>query len=427
MLEISLHRDGKLLLRRPAGNTSITIGRAPDNSISLSDPEISRHHCKIDPLNNALLIKDTSKNGTAINGRFVKEAKVKPGDNLAIGPWTLSVEEVNESGSHETVISGRTGAKLGQSRLPSRNSKLGTLIGPSRTMREVFALMERVGPTDATVCITGESGTGKELVAHELHHLSPRKRHPFVALNCGAVPESIVESQLFGHERGAFTGAVERMPGLFEQAKGGTIFLDEIGEMPLDLQTRLLRVIESKTLRRVGGHDEITVDARILCATNRDLKRMVTEGRFREDLFFRIFVVPIKIAPLRERPEDIPALVDHFISQFPGIGRQRCLTADALDALKGQAWPGNIRELKNTIERTLIFAENDRIAAKDLKFETIAKSKAIDGDWQSRERDILTSAIAECGNNLSKAAKKLGISRTTIQTKVKLYGLKHKS
>ena len=306
---------------------------------------------------------------------------------------------------------------------PSKSTRLGNMIGPSKVMREVFALIERVGPSDASVCIIGESGTGKELAARELHQQSPRRRGPFVAVNCGALPSSIIEGQLFGHERGSFTGAVERAAGLIEQATGGTLFLDEIGEMPLELQTRLLRVLEGGTVRRVGGKQEIAVDIRVICATNRDLKKLVSEGRFRKDLFYRIFVVPLNLPPLREHKEDIRALIDHFISELAPQGRRPPLTEKAILRLMEHSWPGNIRELKNTLERTILLSEGDIIDAPELKIVAL-ETQGHEGGLRERERDILIAAIEECKGNLSRASRKLGIARTTLQKKIKRYSIK---
>jgi DNA-binding NtrC family response regulator len=296
------------------------------------------------------------------------------------------------------------------------------MVGVSKQMRAIFGLISRVAPTDAAVLISGESGTGKELVALELHRLSGRKDRKFIAVNCGSIPGTIIESQLFGHERGAFTGAVERASGYFEQARGGTLFLDEIGEMPLELQTRLLRVLETKTVRRIGGQEEIPVDFRLICATNRNLQRMVQEGRFREDLLFRIFVVPVDLPPLRERPEDTLALAKNYAAELAPKGRNPSLTDAALEAIAGHNWPGNVRELKNTIERTLIMCDRDIVEAADIKFASIGQANG-NGELKDKERSHLEDALRECSGNITLAAKKLGIARTTLQAKIKRYDI----
>ena len=290
-------------------------------------------------------------------------------------------------------------------------------------MRKLFALISKVGASNATVCITGESGTGKELAARALHESSPRNKGPFIAINCGAIPANIIESHLFGHERGSFTGAVDRAAGLIEQAEGGTLFLDEIGEMPLDLQTRLLRVLESRMLRRIGGKREIAVNFRLICATNKNLNELVARGQFREDLFFRIFVVPIELPPLKGRKKDVRALALHFIKELQPKGRHFSLTENATKKLTKHSWPGNVRELKNSIERTLLLAEGDIIDADDLKLLHHTKQQS-DGALKEREREILIDALDNCNGNITKTAKKLNIARTTLQKKIKGFSIK---
>jgi two-component system, NtrC family, response regulator PilR len=242
------------------------------------------------------------------------------------------------------------------------------IIGSSRPMQEVFALIERVARTSSTVLIHGESGTGKELIARAIHFASPRSDQRFLSINCGAMPENLLESELFGHERGAFTGAVREKKGLFQETDRGTLFLDEIGDMTPPMQVKLLRVLQHKSVRKVGGNAEEPVDVRIIAATNRDLQEMIREGGFREDLYYRINVIPIHLPPLRDRREDIPMLTDFFIKKFGrelGLPERR-LTADAAAALESYRWPGNVRELENLVERTLTLAAGDAIAFGDL-------------------------------------------------------------
>ncbi len=242
------------------------------------------------------------------------------------------------------------------------------IIGKSRRMQEIFGLVERVARTSSTVLIHGESGTGKELIARAIHFASPRQRQRFLSINCGAMPENLLESELFGHEKGAFTGAIREKKGLFHEADGGTLFLDEIGEMTAPMQVKLLRALQNKTVRKVGGSQESPVDVRILAATNRDLEQLIREGSFREDLYYRIHVIPIHLPPLRERREDIPLLTDHFIRQFSqesGLDA-RPMTAEAMRILEEYAWPGNVRELENLVERTLALCSGDAITTRDL-------------------------------------------------------------
>ncbi|MDY7093319.1 MAG: sigma-54 dependent transcriptional regulator [Acidobacteriota bacterium] len=243
-----------------------------------------------------------------------------------------------------------------------------SIIGKSQRMQAIFKIIERVARTPSTVMVHGESGTGKELIARAIHFSSPRSGKRFLSLNCGALPENLLESELFGHERGAFTGAVKDKKGLFQEADGGTLFLDEIGEMSQVMQVKLLRVLQEKTLRRVGGSREESVDVRIITATNRNLQEMVAEGEFREDLFYRINVIPIELPPLRQRREDIPLLVDHFLKQYAeemGVEVPQ-ISVEAMRVLEAYNWPGNVRELENMIERTMALSTSGMITSKDL-------------------------------------------------------------
>ena len=243
------------------------------------------------------------------------------------------------------------------------------IIGRSPRMQEIFSLIERVAKTTSTVLVRGESGTGKELIARAVHQASPRAEARFLSINCGAMPESLLESELFGHERGAFTGAVREKKGLFHEADRGTLFLDEIGEMTPSMQVKLLRALQDKRIRRVGGSQEDTVDVRIIAATNRDLAERIESGDFREDLYYRINVIPIHLPPLRQRREDIPLLVDFFIKKFSesmGLDGPKPISTEALKALEQYEWPGNVRELENTIERALALALEDRLTTRDL-------------------------------------------------------------
>ncbi|MBN1282787.1 MAG: sigma 54-interacting transcriptional regulator [Proteobacteria bacterium] len=531
MLEIALHRAGRMLLREPIGTEPITVGRASENTIRLMDPDISREHCRIEWRDGALIVKDLSTNGMLVNGERVSQAQVDAGDRIAVGPWNLVIEatvdaipvrtlaaephatrvlafdpaskklttqrvdmvvrtpdqaplkkRVSKSeiliGHHAScdvavadpyvsrrhcklVIDGErvklidlastNGVFVGETRVaqaamerhgsfrvgrsevhyrlsseseelaPSESDRLGEMVGRSRAMREVFALIRRVAPSDAPVLITGESGTGKELAARELHRLSLRRQGPFVAINCGALPAGIIEAQLFGHEKGAFTGAVERMPGLIEQAKGGTLFLDEIGEMDAALQTRLLRVLEDKKVRRIGAQAEIDADFRLVAATNRDLRRMAKDGRFREDLLYRIYVVPIEIPSLRERPDDIEHLASHFLARLAKDGRAPALSAGAMKAVRGHPWPGNARELRNAMERTLLLSIRDVIEPRDLFLSFIGTKGGQPGGLREQERSHLIEVIAECKGNISRSARRLGIARTSLQAKIRRF------
>ena len=305
------------------------------------------------------------------------------------------------------------------------------LIATSAEMARVLDLVERVAPTDATVLIRGESGTGKEIIAKALHHAGPRASGRFVAINCGALPEPLLESEIFGHVKGAFTGAAANKKGLFEEAHGGTLFLDEIGEMAPGLQVKLLRVLQSGEVRPVGSTQVITVDARVVAATNRDLEPMIRRGTFREDLFYRLNVIPIALPPLRERREDIPLLAEHFLARFSQRqGRVLRLSAGATERLLRYAWPGNVRELENAMERLAILARDETIEPGDLPPHIgaglalgTAPGLAAEQTLAEAERAHIIQILERCGWNHSRAAEALGIGRTTLWRKLKDYGI----
>jgi two-component system response regulator HydG len=309
--------------------------------------------------------------------------------------------------------------------------KASSIIGNSQKIHEVFETLKMVAPTEATVLILGESGTGKELVADAIHYNSPRAKGPFVKVNCAALPETLLESELFGHEKGSFTGAVARREGRFSLAHGGSLFLDEIAEMSLLLQTKLLRVIQTRSFERVGGTETITSDVRLIVATNRDLEDEVKEGRFREDLFYRLNVVPVTLPPLRDRREDIPLLAEHFLGIIAERNRKliRGFTPRAMDLLVRNRWKGNVRELENVVERAVIMGRGDHIQPEDLPGHI---SEGGDGEFtgitagrplSELEREAILKTLEMTGGNRTEAAKLLGISRRTLQYKLKDYGI----
>jgi two-component system, NtrC family, response regulator AtoC len=322
------------------------------------------------------------------------------------------------------------------------------LVGESTAMQDVLRIIDKVADTPSTVLITGESGTGKELIATALHQGSSRRDKPFIRINCAAIPKDLMESELFGYERGAFTGAVTSKPGRFELADGGTLFLDEIAEIPVEMQVKLLRALQESEFERVGGIKTTHVDVRLIAATNRDLTVEIETGRFRKDLYYRLAVVPISLPPLRERPSDIPTLVRHFIDKYNRRLNKRIegMTDEALSLVQGYAWPGNIRELENLIERTLLFADGPRIDVADLPpllrapgmmtplpgpapllpqaagetgLKDIVRQRAAE-----LERDLIARALEETGGNVTRAAKLLQISRKSLQTKMKEFALR---
>jgi DNA-binding NtrC family response regulator len=335
----------------------IRLGSMDDNDVVLSDDTVSRYHCKIVQEDSGyVLIDQRSTNGTFINKVRVREAFLKPGSIVSVGQSQLRFNALEE----EVEI------------VPSRSDRCAGLIGGNARMREIYAIIEKIAPTATTVVIDGETGTGKEVVAQAIHSLSPRQKNDLVVFDCGAVPPNLIESELFGHEKGSFTGAMMTRQGLFEQADGGTLFLDELGELPLDLQPKLLRALEQREVRRVGSTKAAKVDVRIIAATNRNLEEEVRAGRFRQDLFYRLSVVRLHLPALRERADDIPLLVTHFLetgvyNKLPGgEPRVTAVARDAVTALQTYPWPGNVRELVNVIERAVSFCDSQVLQLADL-------------------------------------------------------------
>jgi DNA-binding NtrC family response regulator len=323
-----------------------------------------------------------------------------------------------------------------------REWRFENLIGSGAAMRRVFETIRKVAETDLTVLVRGESGTGKELVAQALHQRSPRRERPFVAVNCAAISRELVESELFGHEKGAFTGADARRVGRFETAHGGTIFLDEIGDMPKETQAKVLRVLQERCFERVGGSKSVEVDVRVVAATHRDLEQEVRAGRFREDLYYRLRVVEIELPPLRERPEDVPALSDHFLDEIARrLDRpKRSLHPEALARLASHAWPGNVRELRNVLEQAAVLAAGASIEEPDLNLPPLSGAPAsvrIAGDGaaqpfaeakrdavESFERGFLLAALRANGGNVSRTAAAIGMVRQSLQQKIRELGLR---
>jgi len=314
------------------------------------------------------------------------------------------------------------------------------LVGVSEPMRKIYELIRQVAPTSSNILISGESGTGKELVAKAIHYNSPRKNQPFLVVNCASIPETLLESELFGHTRGAFTGAYQAKRGMFELAHRGTILLDEIGELPASLQAKLLRVIETKTFRRLGGEDEIQVDVRIITATNRDLEKDVEQGRFREDLYYRLNVIHIHLPPLRERKEDIPILAQHFLEKYSRLlGKPvKKISEEAERLLLNYNWPGNVRELENVIERAVSLESGDVILPESLPEKIQKKPQA--GDFVSEialpeeglnlektleeiERKLIREALIRCGGNKTKASQLLGLSFRSFRYRASKLGV----
>ncbi|MCB9522061.1 MAG: sigma 54-interacting transcriptional regulator [Myxococcales bacterium] len=436
---ISVERDGRWV-ERTFDQAVVNIGAMDDNDLVLPEDTVSRFHCRIYQEDNAYVIQDLgSTNGTFVNKVRVKEAYLRPGCQISLGKARIEFQSVDEKVRIQ----------------PSADDRYGDIIGNNVKMRQLFGILEKIAPTDTTVVIEGETGTGKEVVARTIHQTSHRKGKPFVVFDCSAVPDNLIEAELFGHEKGSFTGAVSSRPGLFEMADGGTIFLDELGELNLDLQPKLLRVLEMREVRRVGGTRPFRVDVRVIAATNRTLEDEVRAGRFREDLYYRLSVVRLFLPALRERTEDVPLLVRHFLRtgrfnrDAEGRLRVNALSREALEAMLAYDWPGNVRELLNVVERACSFAETDTIQLEDLPQHLIGsghmrrmaqlKPEVLDGEddvseigtfkdakekWVAAfEREYIERLLEQNEHNISHAARSADIDRKYFRKLMKKYGL----
>jgi transcriptional regulator with GAF, ATPase, and Fis domain len=334
--------------------TRCSGGRSIINDLVLQDKAVSGTHFEIAARDDGYRLRDlNSRNGTYVGDLRIREVYLKPGTQFRVGHTEIQFQPTQDV--VEIAL--------------STKDRFDQVIGTSAGMREIFATLEKVSPSDLTVLITGETGTGKELIARAIHNASKRKSKPFVVLDCGSIPRDLIESTLFGHEKGSFTGAVGQHRGCFEQADGGTIFLDEIGELDVGLQPKLLRVLEQREIKRVGGDRTIKVDVRVVAATNRDLRAEVNAGHFREDLYFRLSVVHVELPPLRERPEDIAMIAQHFLREVASRrGLNLSFGQDAIAALATQPFPGNVRELRNVVERAAALADGPVITRSDLVF-----------------------------------------------------------
>jgi DNA-binding NtrC family response regulator len=406
---------GNVVALPPAG---MRIGALPDNDVVLTDSFVSSFHAQLFMRGERLFVRDLdSTNGTFVNDVRVVEAEVPLGGTVRIGKLELQIE-------HRDEVADAPSSK--ESKGPWSCAGLHT---NDKKFADVFALIEKVAPHDASVCIFGETGTGKELVAHALHQLSGRKRGPMVPLNCAAFPADLIESELFGHEKGAFTGADRLRKGAFEEADKGTLFLDEIGELPLDAQAKLLRTLETRAVRRVGGRQEVPVDVRIVCATHRDLVEHVKSGQFREDLLHRLYVIPIRLPALRERVTDIVHLARHF-AKLLSPTKTAVLTKDAEQKLMGHRFAGNVRELRNIVQRALIMGDGKTIDADDLQFVPVSLAEQTTGAQVFRpgmtmeeiERNALRIAMENFGN-MAEAARALGIPKTTFWRRAQALGI----
>ncbi len=418
----------------------VTVGRSMISDLDLRDPAVSSSHFEITVGAHGYLLRDLdSTNGTRVADLRVKEVYLCPGVVVRAGQTTI--EMLPFEGTVEIALSDR--------------ERFGDLIGQSVRMREIFATLEKVAPSDLTVLVEGETGTGKELVARAIHQNSRRADKPFVVQDCSAIPRDLVESTLFGHEKGSFTGAVDRHRGSFEAADGGTIFLDEIGELNVALQPKLLRALENREIKRVGAERTLKVDVRVLAATNRDLRAMVNEGTFREDLYYRLSVIHVIIPPLRERREDIPflaaAFLDEFAARWPSADGPAGfrLSRDAMDRLRAYSWPGNVRELRNAMERAASLSDARELGAKDLAFGTrtargspgsaagsfAAGSAGVEMPFKEAKQEVIDAfevhylgvLLSQHAGNITRAAEAAGLTRYHLRELLKRHGVHYTS
>lgn len=397
------------------------VGTSTDNDLVLSDDTVSRHHCSIEPTERGLVIRDEgSTNGIVVDGVRVFDAivLVTPAV-LRLGDTTVTVTPLNATVDRERL----------------EVSRFGDLVGESPPMQELFADLQRIAPSEVSVLVEGETGTGKELVAEAIHRHSLRADGPFVVFDCGAVAPNLAESELFGHIRGAFTGAVETRAGVFEQAHEGTIFLDELGELPKDLQPKLLRVLDKREVRPLGSGRSVQVNVRLVAATNRNLAAEVRRGNFREDLYFRLAGAHVVLPPLRNRVQDLPLLVDHFLSQqSPPLSRQG-ISPHVWEMFKAHRWPGNVRELKYAVQRLLVlpdrpitqFASHDqqpesvRLMSRDGRLLPLRDARREAAD--AFEREYLHQLLKHTENNVTRSAAIAEASRQMIQRLMRKHGL----
>jgi DNA-binding NtrC family response regulator len=432
-LEITITRAAGVACHRvlTLQGDRIRVGSHESNEVTLEDRSVSRFHCSLSAHQHGWALSDSSsRNGTFLAGARVRELDLpRPSCELTLGESTLQIRELGASTS---------------THIPAC-SNLGELYGKSVAMRRLYATLSRVASSDATVLIEGESGTGKELVAHEVVRRGPRANGPFITVDASSISPSVIESELFGHSRGAFTGADRERKGAFEAANGGTLFLDEIGEMPLDLQPKLLRAIESREIRRVGETAVRRIDVRVVAATNRNLEKEVNLGRFRGDLFFRLAVVTLKLPALRERLDDIPLLVQALLESMGAADQFSLFTPRVLQEMASYEWPGNVRELRNYVERTVIMgvASSIRFGTQPPQFAGPVDT-SLDPTWNDADLDepfkvakerllarfehaYLSRLLESCEGNVSRAARHAKLDRMYLSRLLQRHGLKAKS
>jgi transcriptional regulator with PAS, ATPase and Fis domain len=420
-VRVTVTCPGGEVVEASLGMEPLVVGTSAECDLVLADARVSRRHCELTLGESGVLVRDLgSKNGTFVMGVQIVEAVLPPAANATVGSSTL----------HVRVVGAPSILQL------SPSASFGEAIGASLIMRALFAKLERAAVTPETVLLLGESGTGKELLARAVHDASPRRAGPFVVLDCSAVAPNLIESELFGYVRGAFTGAINNHTGMLEQANGGTVFLDELGELPLELQPKLLRALEARQVKRVGTNDWRSFDARVIAATHRDLRARVTSGAFREDLYYRLAVVEAVVPPLRDRKDDIPLLVERFLAAQTPACTIADLPPNAMEMLRAHSWPGNVRELRNTVARLILFPHMGEEAIDQLAAARTGGSEGLgavlklplrearEAVVEQFERSYLSAKLREHAGNVSRAAESMQVSRQFLHRLLDRYGIR---
>ncbi|MFK7990976.1 MAG: sigma 54-interacting transcriptional regulator [Sandaracinaceae bacterium] len=414
-------------------STTLTIGSAEVNDLQLNDTTVSRRHALIAVEADRYILRDLeSTNGSIVDGTPVKEAYLAPGARIQLGDTTILFQPRKKWERIDVT----------------QADHFGELYGTTDAMKRVFSLLSKLAPTGLGCILVGETGTGKELASRAIHDHSPRAGKPFVVVDCGAISENLIESELFGHERGAFTGADRQRIGAFEAADGGTVFLDEIGELPIELQPKLLRVLERREVKRLGATRLSDVDVRVIAATHRDLPAMVKDGTFREDLYYRLAEVVVELPPLRDRVGDVPVIAARLLETMKDVDPAPRLADDAVAALQRRTWPGNVRELRNVLKRAVVLASGHVLGASDLQLDPggplrntgavaaaahaapmevsddLPIKEARDRWVAPMEREYLSRIVTRCAGDLDKAAEEAGIHRKSLERLLRQHGLK---
>ncbi len=421
------------------GLREVRIGRSKEADLLLPDPSVSRNHARIFRVGDQYFLADSSRNGTFVDGKRISQVQLDGGLAFRIGPYQIHFSRRGGSNSLSeppTVIpgSGTEPSPRFERKTSERTSSAALgILGQSTVIKQFIKSIRKVAVSDFPVLIEGETGSGKELVSRGIHETSARKDGPFVVVNCGAISPELMESELFGHEKGSFTGATTQRRGAFEIAHGGPIFLDEIGELPLRLQPKLLRALEQKEIKRVGGNETILVDVRILAATNRNLKKEVSDKNFRDDLYFRISTIMLPVPPLRDRRGDILHMALHFLEDVAARTNRPApeLSGPAAELLSSHHWPGNVRELRNAIQRAVVMCDGPSLEPRDFSFLLPTDSVSAEGvadpsltRWEQSEKNRILAELSRQRGNKTQAARELGIAKSTLFEKLKKYGIR---